>query len=180
MRIPGLSRRWLIAGAVSLVLVLVVTIGLAVVYPRVGAWVIRTKVGAKLAAKLGRDVRFGSIEVAIGHAVLRDVEIRGPHDADTPLVHIDQVDVSFDGWRALIGTVILGPARLDGVLVTLHRGADGQDNVRDLIDRVRGDGGAASGAAGSSGMRPSSISVTRGKLLANDELTGATGLVADA
>ena len=41
MWIPGLSRRWLIAGAVSLGVVLGATIGLAVVYPRVGASVIR-------------------------------------------------------------------------------------------------------------------------------------------
>jgi hypothetical protein len=180
MRIPGLSRRWLIAGAVSLVLVLVTTIGLAVVYPRVGASMIRSKVGGKLAAKLGRDVRFGAIEVAIGHAVLRDVEIRGPHDGDTPLVHVDQIDVEFDGWRALLGTVILGATRLDGVLVTLHRGADGQDNIRDLVDRLRAGGSDGGAPATGGGIRPTSIVVTRAKMLANDELTGATGLVADA
>ena len=178
MRIPGLSRRWLIAGVVSLVIVLTATIGLAVVYPRAGAWMIRTKVGAKLAAKLGREVRFGAIEVIIGHAVIRDVEIRGPLDGDTPLVHVDRIDVAFDGWRALTGAVILGAVQLDGVLVTIHRGADGQDNVRDLLERLRGKQGAEGGASGA--MRPTTISVTHGKLLANDELTGATGLVADA
>src|SRR4051812_47276286 len=59
MRIPGLSRRWLIAGAISLGLMLSVTVGLAVVYPRVGAWMIRTKVGSKLATKLGREIKMG-------------------------------------------------------------------------------------------------------------------------
>src|SRR6185503_13321281 len=33
---------------------------------------------------------------------------------------------------------------------------------------------------GGLGLRPTSITITHGKLLANDELTGATGLVADA
>jgi len=178
MRIPGLSRRWLIAGVVSLVFVLAATIGLAVVYPRAGAWMIRTKVASKLAAKLGREVRFGAIEVALGHVVLHDVEIRGPHDGDTPLVHVDQIDVDFDGWRSLFGKVILGKARLDGVLVTIHRGPDGIDNVRDVLERMRGTQGGEGGT--SDKMRPTSIAVTRGKLLANDELTGATGLVADA
>lgn len=178
MQIPGLSRRWLIAGVVSLVILLAATIGLAVVYPRAGAWMIRTKVAAKLAAKLGRDVRFGAIEVVIGRAVIRDVEIRGPFDGDTPLVHIDRIEIEFDGWRALTGAVILGRAQLDGVLVTIHRGADGQDNIRDLIDRLRGKQGSEAGGSGA--MRPTSIAVTHGKLLANDELTGATGLVGDA
>ena len=178
MRIPGLSRRWLIAGAASLGVVLTATIGLAVVYPRVGAWMIRSKVGGKLAQRIGRDIRFGAIDVAIGRAVLRDVEVRGPLDGDTPLVHVDQIDVEFDGWRSLFGAVELGAARIDGVLVTIHRGADGQDNVRDVVDRLRAKGEGSGGGSGS--LRPTSITVTHGKLLANDELTGATGLVADA
>ncbi|HEX3479709.1 MAG TPA: transglycosylase domain-containing protein [Kofleriaceae bacterium] len=177
MQIPGLSRRWLIAGAIGLGVVLGATVGLAVVYPRVGAWMIRSKVGSKLAQRLGRTVRFGAIDVAIGHAVMRDVEIRGPLDGDTPLVHVDQIDIDFDGWRSLFGTVELGAARLDGVLVTIHRDAGGQDNVHDVVDRLRAKGEAGGGAPG---PRPTSITLTHGKLLANDELTGATGLVADA
>lgn len=179
MRIPGLSRRWLVAGAIAVGLAVVVTLGLAVVYPRVGVWAIRTKVGAKLATRLGREVRFGKIEVTIGHAVMRDVEIRGPLDGDTPLVHVDRVDVDFDGWKALTGNVVLGVAKVDGVLLTVHRAASGQDNLRDVIDRVRAKP-ASAGGGGDTGPRPTKITVTRGKLLANDDMTGATGLVVDA
>jgi hypothetical protein len=179
MRIPGLSRRWLIAGAVSLGVVLMATIGLAVVYPKVGAWMIRKKVGDKLATRLGREIRFGAIDVGIGRAVMRDVEVRGTLDGDTPLVHVEQIEVEFDGWKSLVGSVALGPARLDGVLVTIHRGADGKDNVRDVIERLRAKRDGDDGGGGG-GMRPTSITVTHGKLLANDEVTGATGLVADA
>jgi hypothetical protein len=177
MRFPGLSRRWLIAGGIAVGIVLVATLALTVVYPRVGVWAIRTKVAAKLADRLGREVRFGKIDVAIGHATIRDITIRGPLDGDLPLVHVDRVDVEFDGWRALTGNVILGAARVDGVLVTIHRAADGRDNVKDVIDRVRAKPGGGDGAKG---PRPTSITVTRGKLQANDDLTGATGLVADA
>src|SRR5215831_14992001 len=84
LRIPGLSRSWLIAGAIGLGVVLTTTILLGVVYPRVGAWMIRSRVGGKLAARTGRDVRFGAIDVGIGHAVMRNLEIRGPLDGDTP------------------------------------------------------------------------------------------------
>ncbi|HEU4731621.1 MAG TPA: transglycosylase domain-containing protein [Kofleriaceae bacterium] len=181
MQIPGLSRRWLVAGAVSLAMVLTVTIGLAVVYPRVGAWVIRDKLGGKLATRLGRSVRFGAIDVALGHAVVRDLEVRGPLDGDTPLVHVDRIDVEFDAWRSLVGSIELGAAKVDGVLVTLHRDAGGQDNVRDVIDRLHGGGGPGGGAGPAGfGYRPTSITLIHGKLLANDELTGATALVADA
>ena len=179
MWIPGLSRRWLIAGAASLGVVLGATIGLAVVYPRVGASVVRSRFGGKLASRLGRDVRIGAIDVAIGHAVMRHVEVRGPRDGDTPLVHVDRIDIEFAGWRSLVGAVELGAVRVDGLLVTIRREADGQDNVHDVIERLRSkDGGG--GAGGGLGLRPTSVTVTHAKLLANDELTGATALVADA
>src|SRR3954468_10313688 len=156
MRTLGLPRRWLIAGAISLGAVAIVTLGLAVVYPRVGAWIIRSKVGGKGAARLGRDVRFGAIEVRIGHARMRDGELRGPLDGATPLVHIDQIDVDFDGWKSLRGTVVLGVAKLDGVLVTVHRGSDGRDNVRDVVDRLSGKADGGDGGGGP-GVRPTSI-----------------------
>ena len=81
---------------------------LLVIYPRVGAWMIRGKVGDKLATKLGRDIRFGAIDVKLGHATLHDLEIRGPNDGDTPLVHIDRLDIEFDTLRSLVGPVEAG------------------------------------------------------------------------
>ena len=105
MVIPGLSRRWLIAGAVSLGVVLSAAIALFVVYPRVGAWMIRSKVGDRLAKRLGREVRFGAIDVGLGHAVMRNVAVRGPLDGDTPLVHVDRIEVEFDAWRSLVGAI---------------------------------------------------------------------------
>jgi hypothetical protein len=180
MIIPGLSRRWLIAGAVSLGVVLGAAIALFVVYPRVGAWMIRSKVGDKLAARLGREIRFGPVDVGLGHAVLHDVQIRGPLDGDTPLVHIDRIDVEFDAWRSLVGAIEVGATKLDGVLITIHRAADGRDNVQDVIDRVRAPAASGRATGGGLGLRPKSITVAHGKLLANDELTGATALVADA
>src|SRR5690349_13285436 len=108
MRIAGLPRRWLIAGAVSLGVVVGALLALFVVYPKVGAGMIGSRAGARLAARIGREVRFGPIQVRLGHAVLRDVELRGPLDGDTPLVHIDRIDVDFDAWRSLIGKAELG------------------------------------------------------------------------
>src|SRR3954468_18388542 len=98
-----IPRRWLIAGGIGLGVLLLVTIALGVVYPRVGAWMIRTKVADKVAARTGRKVSFGSIDVTLGHATLRGIDIRGPRDGAMPLVHIDRIDVEFDALASLVG-----------------------------------------------------------------------------
>ena len=173
-------RRGLIAAAVVLVVLALGAVALVVAYPRVGAYMIRDRAGSKLAAKLGRDVQFGRIDVSFGHAVLHDVEIRGPLDGDTPLVHADRVDVEFDGWRSLVGTVRVGAVTVDGVVARVQRGADGRDNVRDILDRLRkpADGSGGSGD-GDASLRPASIDVHHVRLVANDDLTGTTALVGD-
>src|SRR5438067_6764420 len=111
-----ISRRWLYAGAAVLGFVALVALGLAIVYPRIGAWMVRTRVGERLAKKLGRDVTFGSVHVRFGHAVLRDIDIRGPRDGDTPLVHMDRIDVDFDAWASLVGSIHVGEVAVDGVV----------------------------------------------------------------
>lgn len=180
MTLPRLSRGWWIATTVVLGLSALVAVALLVVYPRVGARMIRTKVGGKIAAKLGREVTFGEIEVSLGHAVIRDIVIRGEHDGMTPLVHVQRVEVEFATLPSLIGRIELGDAIVDGVLVTLRRDADGRDNVSDIIERLRGDGGEPGApAARAPRTLPTSIRVTRGKLLADDAVTGTTAIIGD-
>ncbi|MGE0399658.1 MAG: transglycosylase domain-containing protein [Kofleriaceae bacterium] len=169
-------RRLLIAGGVVATLALLVVIALFVVYPRVGARMIRSKVGDKLASKLGREVRMGHIEVTFGHAVLHDLEIRGEHDGDTPLIHVDRIDVDFDTLRSFVGSVQLGEAKLDGVVVTIRRDGSGADNVRDVLERLRG-GRSVKAGGGEGSLRPTKVTVDRIKVLADDAMTGATGLV---
>ena len=125
---------------------------------------IRDKVGGKLApAARPRRSSFGSIEVSLGHAVLRDVEIRGPLDGDTPLVHIDRIDVDFDPWRSLVG---IGAARRgEGRRRAASRCAatrTAATTSRDVIERLRGKDAAGEGAGGSggAGCAPTSITVT--------------------
>jgi hypothetical protein len=179
-RWAGPPRRWIIAGVIVLSVCGLLVVGLLVAYPRVGAWMIRDKVGAKVGTRLGREVRIGKVHVSLGHAVLRDVTLRGPSDGNTPLVHIDRIDVDFDPWRSLIGSVRLGPARLDGVSVTLRRAADGTDNVSDLLVRLRAERATgAGGDGGGGGTLPSEISVTRARLLADDAVTSTTVIVAE-
>jgi hypothetical protein len=171
-------KRWLWPVAVSCLIAALVTVGMIVIYPRVGAWMIRDKAAAKVAAKLGRQIQFGRIDVAFGHAVLHDVDVRGELDGDTPLFHADRVDVQFDGWRSLVGSVKIGDVIMDGVVVRVRRGADGRDNVRDIIDRLRADK-ASGGDAGSATLRPDAIEMRHLRVAVNDDLTGTTALVGD-
>jgi hypothetical protein len=159
------------------VVVILILVGLFVVYPRVGARMIRQKATAKLETKLGRDVRFGSIDVSLGHAVIRDIEIRGVNDGELPLVYIDRVEVDFDTMSSLVGSIEVGDVTVDGVIVTMRRHADGRDNVFDIVQRLRGESKTGGGGDGGSGLRPASIKLTRAKLRADDAQTGATMLV---
>ena len=67
------SRRWLVAGVIAVCLVAVALIGVFVIYPRVGASMIRSKLSERLGGKLGREIRIGTIDVRLGHAVLHDL-----------------------------------------------------------------------------------------------------------
>src|SRR5262245_25521469 len=136
MRKLPISRRWLIAGGIGIGTLLAVLLTLGVIYPRVGARMIEKKVGGRLAAKFGRKVTFGDIDVSLGHAVMRDIQIRGPLDGDMPLVHIDRAEVDFDTWSSFIGRVKPGDAIIEGVHINVRRDQFGRDNVRDLFERV--------------------------------------------
>ncbi len=174
-----IPRRWWIAGGIGIGVLFLLTVVLAIVYPKVGAWKIRSRLGDRV-TRIGRAISFGAVDVSLGHAVLRGVDIRGPLDGDTPLVHIDRIDVDFDAWPSLVGSIHLGEAKLDGIVVTLRRGGDGRDNVRDVLDKLRGDGGGgAGGGGGGASMRPTRVTATHVRVLANDDQTGATALVGD-
>jgi hypothetical protein len=183
MRFPSsVPRRWLVAGGVVIGAIVLVALTLGVIYPRVGAWMIRDKVGGRLASKLGRQVSFGDIDVSLGHAVLRDVEVRGSLDGDAPLVHVERIDVEFDTWSSLFGSVKVGEAKLDGVTVSLRRDGYGRDNVHDIVDRLRGGKPAsATGGEGKLGtLRPTNVVVQHGRVLADDAMSGTTVVVSDA
>jgi hypothetical protein len=169
-----------ILGGIAVGLVFLATLGITVVYPKVGAWMIRSRVGDKLEQKLGRDVHFGAIDVSLGRAILHNLELRGPLDGDTPLVHVDRIEVEFDAWASLTGHIELGEMKVDGVICSLRREADGRDNVRDVIDRLRGAGGRSAELSSNFGsLRPTNITVNHIRLLADDELTGTTVLWSD-
>ena len=165
---------WVVGGSVVAVFVLVV-IALAVIYPKVAAHMVRGR-AERLAQKLGRTIDIGAIDVSLGHLAIRDISIRGPLDGDLPLVHVDRVDVDFATWASFVGRIELGEAKVDGVIAALRRGPDGRDNVQDALEHYRA--GAKEGGTGH-GARPTRLTITHARLIANDEQSGATALVGD-
>lgn len=170
------KRRWMIPAIAAGGVCVVLAILLLVVYPRVGASKVRDKVTAKLGTKLGREIRIGDVDVSLGHAVIRNLEIRGPNDGELPLVHVDRIDVNFDALASLVGSIKVGDAIVDGVTVSVRRNADGRDNISDVIERVRA---PKQGGGESSGSTPTSIKLVHARLLANDIQAGATMVIND-
>jgi hypothetical protein len=151
-------------------------IGALVVYPRVGASVVRDKLAAKVRAKLGRELKIGQVEVGYGRAVIRGLDIVGPADGAAPLVHIDRIDVAFAAMPALYGDVRLGLVTVDGVTVAIRRGADGVDNVRDALERLRA---PSAGAGGGGGSRPTAVIAKRLRVTVDDDVTGIHAAIDD-
>jgi Transglycosylase len=179
MRLPrlSLSRRAIIVIAVVAAVVGLIGGGL-LAYPRIGAWMVRSKVVPRLEHRLGRDVRIGSIDVRYGHAVLEDLVVAGPRDGRAPLVHVDRVDVDFDFWSSLVGTVRVGDVVVHGVHVAARRDADGADNFQDVADRLRGGGGEPAGGA-HLGLRPARLAVEGITVAFSDEGAGVEARIGD-
>lgn len=175
-RVRRSRKRWLIPLIAMGVLCTGMVVGLLVIYPKVGARKVREKVTEKLSAKLGREVKMGAVEVSLGRAVIRDLEIRGPNDGELPFVHVSKIEVEFDAMPSLIGNIKLGAATLDGVLVNMRRHHDGRDNVRDIIEKLQSQPG---GGGGGDSTMPTSISMLHGKLVVDDAMAGATLIMQD-
>ena len=170
-------RRWLLIGGAALALLACAFVFLFVIYGAVGAWMIRSKVLPKIERKLGRDVVIGDVEVRRGHAVLKNVVVRGPKSApDQGLVRIERVEIDFAFWPSLFGEAEVSRARLDGLRVTARRDREG-DNFSDVIDRLGRRGEDKDGASSGSGlgsMRPGVVEVSRGSFELQDRRAGVT------
>ena len=170
-----IRRRWFVIGGIALGLVALLFVFLFVIYGRIGAYMIRSKMVPKLEAKLGRDVEIGDVEVRQGLAVLENIVIKGPKDTGEPLVHIDRIEAEVGFWASLVGDVELGAVRIEGVKVVAVRNREG-DNFTDILDRLRGKDKDASTGGGSSAsrFRPTSLELEDMNVQLRDSLHGVT------
>jgi hypothetical protein len=119
--------------------------------------------------KLGRPVAAADVSVGLGRVVLADVVVSGPNDPpDAPLVRAPRVEVGFALLPALAGRVRVRDVVVERARVTLRLHADGRDNFRDVLDRLRGRGGSGDGAGG---PRPS-VALRQGSVDVADERRG--------
>jgi len=177
------SRKVIITASAVVGAVVLLWLGLGVVYPRVGAWAIRSRALPKVAARLGCEVEVGAVQVRLGHATLRDVVVRSPHDGSQPLVRIDRIDVDFSVLPSLIGSVDPSRAVIDGVALAARRDPAGADNFRAVLDRLGVTGASAGGPRparrGGLGFRPQQLEVKRVRVDFVDESAGVAVAVAE-
>ena len=146
---------------------------LFVLFPSIGSWIVRSKVLPRIAERLDRRLTVAHIDVRYGHIVLRGITVNGDHDPpDLPLAAVDRVSVDFDFWAALRGDVRLGTVVIESPRVELRRGADGSDNVSDVLARLRHGGEASKPDGGGRRVLPPGLEVRGGSLVAVDEASG--------
>jgi hypothetical protein len=174
-----LTRKWLLIFGIGIGLLTFILLFFLVIYGRIGAYMIRSKVVPKLEAKLGRTVEIGDVDVSTGLAVLEDVVIKGPRDKGEPLVRIARIEAEVGFWSSLVGNVDLGAVRIEGVKVAAVRDKDG-DNFSDIVDRLRGKkkDGESSGGGGASKYRPESIALKDMNVQLRDSKHGVTVVAA--
>jgi hypothetical protein len=159
--------RFLIASAILSGLAVGLAVGGGVVlFPEIGAWAVRSRVVPRVERELGRTVAVGRVEVGQGRVVLRDVVVSGADDApDAPLARVAHVSAEYDFWDTLRGRMRVGHVVVEGLRGHVVRHADGRDNVRDVIARLRQRMGGAEGAGAEPGsssgvsLRPSSLAL---------------------
>lgn len=158
MRLP--RRRWMVLGAILAGLGALTALGLWVVYPRVGSWYIRTRVLPRLERKLGVTLRPRTIEVSLGHATLRGLEVTTDHDGARPLAQLDRIDIDFATWPSLLARARVSSVQVRGGEVHLRRAADGTTNIDRLRARFHGaSGGDTRPGASLGSLRPTRIAL---------------------
>ena len=171
--------RFLVVGAILAGMGVGLAVGSGVVFfPEIGAWAVRRRVVPRVERELGRTLAIADVEVTHGRVVLHDVVVSGTDDAgDAPLARVARVSAEFDFWDTLRGRMRVGHVVVEGLRGHVVRHADGRDNVRDLVARLRQRmatqrAGAAGGVASGVSLRPSSLALRDTSLEIVDVATG--------
>ncbi len=165
------------AGKVSIVVIVLGVLAIGaffLLFPRLAAWAIRSRVLPKVEERLDRQLTVEDIKVGYGRATLAGIGMYGPADAErAPLARVPKIEISFDFWKLLTGKVIIYEVVVDGPRLELTRDATGKDNYSDVAVRLRArrsDG--APSVTGGRTIRPEIVRVQGGWLSLVDEQHG--------
>jgi len=160
-------RRWIVLAVVGTVLV-GLGITAALLAPRLGERLVRTRVLPSLERRFHRKIHVGSMRGGTGRLVLQDVRVEGGRDcAGKPLMHAERVVLTYAFWPLLRGKLKLQSMTVIRPLFCLRRRADGTDNVTDLIRRL-----ARHSLSRRLDMKLSAVTLRQGALEGQDELRG--------
>jgi hypothetical protein len=173
-----MRRHLLIACGILCSLAIVAGICAYVFYGRIATWVIREKVIPKVEKRLGRDLYVGDVDVDRGKVTLRNISLPGDDDDPGALIEIDEVTVTYDYGASWVGDVVVHEVSAKGLRAALRRRADGSDNFRELLRRLRpkenAEAPATTGQGGGfASLRPDVIRLVEGEISLVDEGTGA-------
>jgi len=129
-------RRWIVAGVVG-ALVAGLGITAALMAPRLGERLVRTRVLPALEKRFDRKISVGRMRGSTGRLVLEDVRVAGTGDcAGRALMRAERVILTYAFWPLLRGKLRLKSLTVVRPQFCLRRHADGTDNVTDLIRRL--------------------------------------------
>lgn len=127
----------IIAGAVLLVVGLLLGAGYWLVVPGIADSVVRDKLGAA-EAKLGLNFKIDTVAThGVSAVSLVGFSVVDPQ-TDTALFEAASISASIDALALLVGERKLSGVKMEGATLYVHRDADGTTNLETLIARARG------------------------------------------
>ncbi len=162
-------RRLLIGAGVTLVLLGGLALTAALLAPRLGPWLVKTRVIPALEKRFHRSITVGAVEGGLYQMELRQVSVRGPHDCpDQPLFQADRVRLTYDFWPLLSGRLALRSLTVERPRLCLRRDRQGQDNLSDILRRLQ-----RRRLGHRFTLKLSAVRLTQGALKVVDETRGA-------
>lgn len=160
-------RRWIVLGVVAAVLA-GLGITAALMAPRLGERLVRTRVLPALEKRFNRKISVGRMRGTTTRMVLYDVRVQGTKDCDgKDLMRAERVILTYAFWPLLRGKLKLKSVTVVRPRFCLRRHADATDNVTDLIKTL-----ARKRLSRRLEMKLSAVTLRQGALEGQDELRG--------
>ena len=140
---PKRRRRWArIALRITAGLVLLVVLLVGLVHSSWGKEKIRSRIEAKLSARVVGQVSIASLDYGF---LFSELELRGIEIRDVrgeTVIAVEEVSFQLDRWSSIGGTISIDDARIEGVRVAVNVAQDGTNSLQSLF--LKSDGQSSS------------------------------------